>query len=77
MRPLWTSHFTPLRPYHLTMRQKDMWTASSRSLSIDVQCCRGLSIVFLQLKDRLELFVKRRELVPGSGFLSHCEVDAK
>ena len=26
------SHFTPLRPYQLTMRQKDMWTASSRSL---------------------------------------------
>ena len=32
MRPRGRSHFTPLRPYHLTMRQKDMWTASSRSL---------------------------------------------
>ena len=31
---------------------------------------RGLSMVLLQLKDPLELFVKRREFFPGSWFLS-------
>ena len=29
-----------------------------------------LSLVLLQLKDPFELFVKRREFVTGSGFLS-------
>ena len=30
----------------------------------------GLSMVLLQLKDPFELFVKRREFLPGSVFLS-------
>ena len=34
----------------------------------------GLSMVFLQLKDPLELFVKRREFLPCSGFLSRCNM---
>ena len=39
--------------------------------------CGGLSMVLLQLKDPLELFVKRREFLPGSGFLSAVESDVK
>ena len=31
-------------------------------------------MVFLQLKDPLELFVKRREILPGSGFLSRGDM---
>ena len=34
----------------------------------------GLLIVLLQLKDPLELFVKRKEFLPGSGFISHRDV---
>ena len=37
---------------------------------INVRHCGGLSMVLLQLKDPLELFVKSREFLPGSGFLS-------
>ena len=37
---------------------------------INVRRCGGLSMVRLQLKDPLELFVKSREFLPGSGFLS-------
>ena len=32
--------------------------------------CGGLSMVLLQLKDSFELFVKRREFLSDSGFLS-------
>ena len=39
-------------------------------LSVNVWHCIGLSIVFLQLKDSLELFTKRREFLPRSKFLS-------
>ena len=38
---------------------------------INVLHCGGLSVVLLQLKDPLELFVKRREFLPSSGFLSY------
>ena len=31
-------------------------------------------MVLLQLKDPLELFVKRREFLPGSGFLSRRDM---
>ena len=31
-------------------------------------------MVVLQLKDTLELFVKRREFLPVSGFLSHRDM---
>ena len=41
---------------------------------INLRCCRGLSMVLLQLKDALELFVKRREFLPSSGFLSHKDM---
>ena len=36
----------------------------------------GLSMVFLQLKGPLELFVKRRKFLPGpgSGFLLRCVI---
>ena len=37
---------------------------------INVRRCGGLSMVLLQLRDPLELFVKRREFLPISGFLS-------
>ena len=37
---------------------------------INVWCCGGLSMVLLQLKGPLELFVKSREFLPGYGFLS-------
>ena len=30
--------------------------------------------MLLQLKDPLELFVKRWEIIPGYGFLSHCDM---
>ena len=39
---------------------------------INVRRCGGLSIVLMQLEDPLELFVKRREFLPVSGFLSRC-----
>ena len=31
-------------------------------------------MVLLQLKDPFELFVKRREFLSGSGFLSRCDM---
>ena len=34
----------------------------------------ALYMVILQLKDPLELFVKRREFLPGSGFLSRRDL---
>ena len=37
---------------------------------INVQRCEGLSMVLLQLKDPVELFLKRYEFLPSSGFLS-------
>ena len=37
---------------------------------INVQHFGWLSMALLQLKDPLELFVKSREFLPGSGFLS-------
>ena len=41
---------------------------------MNVRCCGGLSMVLLQLKDPLELFLKSREFLPGSGFLSRREL---
>ena len=42
---------------------------------INVWPCRWLSsMVLMQLKDPLELFVKRREFLPGSGFLSRRDM---
>ena len=35
---------------------------------INVEHCRGLSIVLLQLIDPLDLFVKRMEFLAGSSF---------
>ena len=40
----------------------------------NVRRCGGLPMVFLQLKDPLELFVKSREFLPGSGFLSRRDM---
>ena len=39
---------------------------------INVRCCGGLSMVFLQQKDPWQLFAKRRVFLPGSGSLSRC-----
>ena len=39
---------------------------------INVLHCGGLCMVPLQLKDPLELLIKRSEFVRGSLFLSHC-----
>ena len=41
---------------------------------INVRHCRGLLMVLLQQKDPLELFVKSREFLPGSGFLSRRDM---
>ena len=41
---------------------------------INVRRCGGLPMVLLQLKDPLELFVKSREFLPGSGFLSRRDM---
>ena len=41
---------------------------------IDVRRFGGLPMVLLQQKDPLELFVKRREFLPGSGFLSRRDM---
>ena len=41
---------------------------------INVRRCGGLSMVLLQLKDPLELFVKSIEFPPGSGFLSRRDM---
>ena len=42
--------------------------------SINVRRCGGLPMVLLQLKDPLELFVKSREFLAGSGFLSRRDM---
>ena len=42
---------------------------------INVRHCGGLSMFHLQLKDPLELFVKRREYIPGSGILYHRDMN--
>ena len=39
-----------------------------------VLCFGELSRVPLHLKDSLELFVKRKEFLPGSGFLSRRDM---
>ena len=44
---------------------------------IHVRRCGGQSMVLLQLKDPLELFVKRREFLPSSGFLSRRDMTLK
>ena len=41
---------------------------------INVQRCKGMPMVLLQLRDPLKLFVKRKEFLPGSGFLSCCNI---
>ena len=41
---------------------------------INVRRCGGLPMVLLQQKDPLELFVKSREFLPGSGFLSRRDM---
>ena len=40
----------------------------------NVRHCGGLSMVFLQLKDPLELFVKSKEFLLGPGLLSRCDM---
>ena len=42
--------------------------------SINVRCFGGLFMAPLQLKDPLELFVKSRQYLPGSGFLSRRDM---
>ena len=44
------------------------------SLYRNVQRCEGLSVLLLQLKDPLEIFVKLRKFVPGFGFLSRRDI---
>ena len=41
---------------------------------INVRRCGELPVVLLQQKDPLELFVKSREFLPGSGFLSRRDM---
>ena len=41
---------------------------------INVRRCGGLSMVPLQLKDPLELFVNSREFLSSSGFLSRRDM---
>ena len=41
---------------------------------INVRRCGELYMVFLELKDPLELFVDRREFLPSSGFLSRRDM---
>ena len=58
-----------------TVSQRDGFTkldsqAGCPGCYINVQRCVGLSMVYLQLKDPLEVFVKRKEFLPGSRFLS-------
>ena len=45
-----------------------------RYIYINVRHCGGLSMVLLQLKYPLELFVKRRECIPSSVFLTRCDM---
>ena len=45
-------------------------TGSPLSDCINVRRYDRLSMVLLQLKDPLELLVKKREFIPGSWFLS-------
>ena len=41
---------------------------------INVRRCGGLSMVLLQLKDPLELFVKSKKFLPCSRFLSRRDM---
>ena len=41
---------------------------------INVRCCGGLSMALLQQKDPLEIFVKSKEFLPGSRFLSRRDM---
>ena len=52
--------------------QKEGW----HGRYINVRPCGGLSMVFMQLKDPLELFLKRREFLtrPVPGFLSRRDM---
>ena len=50
------------------------WPGRHIYMNINVRRYGGLSMVLLQLKDPLELFVKRREFLPGSGFLSRLDM---
>ena len=45
-------------------------TTTATTTTTNVQRCAGLYIVLLQLRDHLELFVKRREFLPSFRFLS-------
>ena len=41
---------------------------------IDVRYCGRLSMVFLQLKEPMELLLKKRVFPPGSRYLSCCDM---
>ena len=41
---------------------------------INVRQCGGLYILFLKLKDPLEIFGRRMEICSGSGILSRCDM---
>ena len=56
---------------HAAQSLRTRWPPGSYT---NVQRCGELSMVPLQLKDKLELVVKRREFLPGSGFLSHRDM---
>ena len=49
--------------------------AGSPGRYIKGQRCGGISMVLLRLKYPLELFVKSREFVPGSGFQSRHDMN--
>ena len=59
---------------YLTRRIKVLKMAGWPCRFISVRRCGRLSMVLLRLKDPLELFVKRRESVPGSGFLARRDM---
>ena len=57
----------------------DAWfpSVSSQVGLVAILMCgvlEGCLLPLLQLKDPLELFVKRKEFLPGSGFLSRRDV---
>ena len=70
----WLRHLAPKREF---MGSTLHWVPNIEGWPgryIIVRRCVALSIVLLQLKDPLELFVKRRGFLSGSGFLSRRDM---
>ena len=70
----WLQHLAPKCEF---ASSNFRWVPPKRRLTghyINMQHCGGLPMVFLQLRDPLELFIKRMEFLPGSKLRSYCDM---